>query len=452
VDAELARLHAAGRLVRGEFRPGGSGLEWCDAEVLRLLRRRSMAKLRGEIEPVPQTALARFLPAWQGVGAHSARGADALLRAVEQLAGVAVPASSLETLILPSRVADYRPELLDELTASGEIVWAGQGSLSGGDGWVALAPADVAPLVLQPADDDARSAEAAQVAELLQRGGALFFRDISAQLPDLDTRALTTAVWDLVWAGFVTNDTLAPLRSRLVGPVRPRPIARRGATRRAAPRVLQPSVAGRWSLTPARDADPTRRAHALADGLLDRHGIVTRGAVVAERAGGGFAAAYPVLKGFEDAGHCRRGYFVDGLGGAQFAIPAAVDRMRSLPVQGAVVLAATDPANAYGAALRWPDHEGSHRPGRKAGAVVVLVDGQLSLYVERGGKSLLSWSDDPQVIQPAVDALALAVRDGVLGRLAVERADGGAVLESPLADALQAAGFRPTPRGLRLRA
>jgi ATP-dependent Lhr-like helicase len=216
--------------------------------------------------------------------------------------------------------------------------------------------------------------------------------------------------------------------------------------------VSPPSTGGRWSLTPERDVDPTRRAHALAEGLLDRHGIVTRGAVVAERTAGGFAAAYPVLKAFEETGRCRRGYFVDGLGGAQFAIPAAVDRMRALPAQGAQVLAATDPANAYGAALRWPEHEGSHRPGRKAGALVVLVDGELCLYVERGGKSLLSWSDDPAVIQPAVDALALAVRDGILGRLAVERADGGAVLDSPLAEALQAAGFRPTPRGLRLRA
>jgi ATP-dependent Lhr-like helicase len=186
--------------------------------------------------------------------------------------------------------------------------------------------------------------------------------------------------------------------------------------------------------------------------LLDRHGIVTRGAVVAERTAGGFAAAYPVLKAFEETGRCRRGYFVEGLGGAQFAVGAAVDRMRGLPAAGALVLAATDPANAYGAALRWPDHDGAHRPGRKAGALVVLVDGDLCLYVERGGKSLLSWSDNPEVIQPAADALALAVRDGMLGRLAVERADGESVLDTPLATALQAAGFRPTPRGLRLRA
>jgi ATP-dependent Lhr-like helicase len=452
VDAELSRLMGAGRLVRGEFRPGGTGAEWCDPEVLRALRRRSMAKLRGEIEPAPQASLARFLPAWQGVGAHSGRGSDALLRAIEQLGGVAVPASALEAIMLPSRVADYRPELLDELTAGGEVVWAGQGALPGGDGWVTLALSDTAPVLLAPNALDTLSAEASQVLDVLGSGGALFFRDIAARLPDIDDRTLTTALWDLVWAGVATNDTLAPLRSRLSGPVRTRPIARRGAGRRGTTRVSPPSTGGRWSLLPPRDDDPTRRGHALVEALLDRHGIVTRGAVVAERTSGGFAAAYPVLKAFEETGRCRRGYFVDGLGGAQFAIPAAVDRMRGLASQGAVVLAATDPANAYGAALRWPDHGGTHRPGRKAGALVVLVDGELCLYVERGGKSLLSWSEDPGQIQPAVDALALAVRDGILGKLAVERADGGAVLDSPLAEALQTAGFRPTPRGLRLRA
>jgi ATP-dependent Lhr-like helicase len=448
VDSELSRMQAVGRLVRGEFRPGGSGSEWCDPDVLRSLRRRSMAKLRGEIEAVPQPTLARFLPAWQGVGAHSHRGSDALVRAIEQLGGVAVPASALEPVILAGRVSDYSPAMLDELTARGDVVWAGQGSLPGGDGWVSLALADTAPLLLPAANDDAMSAEARQVLDLLSSGGALFFRDIVARLPDLDHKTLTTALWDLVWSGHVSNDTIAPLRATLAGPVRARPVR----SRRPTSRIAAPTTGGRWALLPPRDLDPTRRGHALAEALLDRHGIVTRGAVVAERTAGGFAAAYPVLKAFEETGRCRRGYFVDGLGGAQFAIPAAVDRMRSLPPSGALVLAATDPANAYGAALRWPDHDGAHRPGRKAGALVVLVDGELCLYVERGGKSLLSWSEDAAVIQRAADALALAVRDGMLGRLAVERADGSAILDTPLAAALQAAGFRPTPRGLRLRA
>ena len=241
-------------------------------------------------------------------------------------------------------------------------------------------------------------------------------------------------------------------------------------------RTGPPTAAGRWSLLPDREADATRRAHAAAEALLDRHGILTRGAVTAEHVSGGFAAVYPVLKAVEETGRARRGYFVEGLGGAQFAMAGAVDRMRAMaqpkreaaawqtPVPGgwrdskpreddqALVLAATDPANPYGAALPWPEHQGTHRPGRKAGALVVLVDGDLALYVERGGKSLLSWSDDPRCLQPAVDALALAVRDGMLGKLAVERADGAAVLTSPLATALEQAGFRPTPRGLRIRA
>jgi ATP-dependent Lhr-like helicase len=342
--------------------------------------------------------------------------------------------------------------MLDELTARGDVVWAGQGGLPGGDGWVSIALAETAPLLLPIADDGAVSDDAHQVLEVLASGGALFFRDIAARLPDLDHKALTTALWDLVWSGHATNDTLAPLRAALSGPASRRSGARPVRTRRTMPRIAAPTTVGRWSLTGARDTDPTRRSHALAEALLDRHGIVTRGAVVAERTSGGFAAAYPVLKAFEDTGRCRRGYFVEGLGGAQFAIPAAVDRMRSLSASGALVLAATDPANAYGAAVRWPDHEGGHRPGRKAGALVVLVDGELCLYVERGGKSLLSWSEDPAVIQPAADALALAVRDGMLGKLAVERADGSSVLDTPLAEALLAAGFRPTPRGLRLRA
>jgi ATP-dependent helicase Lhr and Lhr-like helicase len=221
-----------------------------------------------------------------------------------------------------------------------------------------------------------------------------------------------------------------------------------------------PIAAGRWSLLPARDPDPTRRAHAAAEGLLDRHGVVTRGAVVAERLPGGFAAAYRVLSAFEDSGRARRGYFVAGLGAAQFAPVGAVDRLRAFadtaarrePVP-ALVLAATDPANPYGAALPWPDRDqpGGHRPGRKAGALVVLVDGELVLYVERGGRTLLSWSDDADRLRAAADALALAVRDGALGALRVERADGETVTTTALGAALAAAGFHVTPRGLRLR-
>jgi ATP-dependent helicase Lhr and Lhr-like helicase len=221
-----------------------------------------------------------------------------------------------------------------------------------------------------------------------------------------------------------------------------------------------PTMAGRWWLVPPPDADPTRRAHALAETLLDRHGVLTRGAVVGERPAGGFAPVYKVLRAFEDAGRARRGYFVEGLGAAQFALPGAVDRLRALVEpradgSRALVLAATDPANPHGAALPWPDRPdevaSGHKPGRKAGAIVVLVDGELVLYVERGGRTLLTWSEELDALQPAVDALALAVRDGALGKLTVERADGTGVLISPLGRVLEAAGFHATPRGLRLR-
>ena len=488
VEQALRRLAATGRVAQGEFRPGGQELEWCEVEVLRGLRRRSLARLRKEVEPAPVQALARFLPAWQQVGASAGRGYDGLLRAVEQLQGAALPASALESLVLPARVADYSPGLLDELCAGGEVLWTGQGGLPGGDGWIALHLPEDAPLLLADADADAVASPVHQaLLDALREGGAQFFRALADRTGTLDDQAVVAALWDLVWGGHVTNDTLAPVRALLGTGGRRRPTrtpARRGRRRPAMPtRTGPPTAAGRWSLTPERESDPTRRSHALAESLLERHGVVTRGAVVAERAPGGFAGVYRVLTAFEEAGRCRRGYFVETLGAAQFAVPGAVDRMRALarrapasgpddpwqtPVPGGwrgvgqrndvLVLAAADPANPYGAALPWPSREAAdgpdagHRPGRKAGAVVVLVDGELVLYVERGGRSLLSWPAEGDRLQTAVDALALAVRDGGLGRLAVERADGGRILDSPLASALEAAGFHPTPRGLRLRA
>ncbi len=486
VGAALARLSAAGRLVQGEFRPGGAGLEWCDVEVLRSIRRRSLAALRREVEPVPPAALARFIPSWQGVGARASRGVEGLLRAVEQLAGVPLPASALESLILPSRVTGYTPALLDELTLAGEVLWTGAGALAGNDGWIVLAPAELAPLLLR-AEDTADTADGAierVIRDVLTGDQALFFRAIAERVaagqPTAGDEEITAAVWGLVWAGALTNDTLAPVRTllgagpRTAHPRRPRtPRSRYGrysgltGPGRAAPSLRPTPLAmgGRWSATPARDGDATRRALAAADVLLDRYGLVTRGSVATERVSGGFAAVYPVLKAAEESGRARRGYFVDGLGAAQFALPGAVDRLRaearpadSRDPSPALVLAATDPANPYGAALPWPaappsdDGGRGHQPARKAGALVVLVDGDCVIYVERGGRTLLSFDDDRAVLQPAADALALAVRDGALGKLQVERADGAPIVSSPLGDALEAAGFRPTPRGLRLRA
>ncbi|SCG70816.1 Lhr family helicase [Micromonospora coxensis] len=477
VEQALRRLAATGRVVSGEFAPDTVGTQWCDAEVLRLLRRRSLAALRREIEPVPPRALAAFLPRWQQVGS-SARGVEALAAAVEQVQGVAVPASALERLVLPARVADYSPAQLDELCASGEVLWAGAGAISGGDGWVTLAYADAAPLLLPPPDEAVSLTPLHQaVLDALADGQALFFRALSDRVGATDDAALTAVVWDLVWAGHLTNDTLAPLRAVLGagGSHRSRPAAPRTRYRRpgrvALPsRTGPPTVAGRWSRLPDRDLDPTRRAAALADLLLERHGVVTRGAVLAEQVTGGFAAVYPVLSALEERGAARRGYFVEGLGAAQFAVPGAVDRIRALadPADGArgrggptLVLAATDPANPYGAALPWPERvvdsgDGAapatgHRAGRKAGALVVLVGGDLVLYVERGGRTILSFTDDTDTLAAAGKALADAVHSGALGAMSVERADGEAVQASPLRDALTAAGFRATPRGLRLR-
>jgi ATP-dependent helicase Lhr and Lhr-like helicase len=477
----LQRLSAQGRVLDGEFRPAGTGSEWCDAEVLRRLRRRSLARLRHEVEPVEPEALARFLGAWQRVspGSKGLRGVDGVLGAIDQLAGCALPASALESLVLPARVRDYEPSYLDELTSSGEVVWAGHGALPGSDGWVSLHLAEQAPLTLPvpPPFEHAELHEA--VLEALAPGGAWFFRQL-ADAVEVSTgsttegdRALAAALWELVWAGRVGNDTLTPLRAltRSGTPShrsrRPPPRTRAAGGRARLPtRTGPPETAGRWALLPELDTDPTRRAHAAAESLLERHGVVTRGAVVGERTPGGFAATYRVLSAFEESGRCRRGYFVAGLGAAQFGTAGAIDRLRTFAdaqADGgkptAVALAATDPANPYGAALPWPAEEGedrrTHRPGRKAGALVVLVDGGLTLYVERGGRTLLTWSEDPDVLRPAVETLSTAVRRGSLGRLTVERADGAQLLGSgstPLREALQDAGFVVTPKGLRLRA
>lgn len=284
VEQALRRLAATGRVVSGEFTPDSVGTQWCDAEVLRLLRRRSLAALRREIEPVPPRALATFLPRWQQVGS-SARGVEAVAAVVEQLQGVSVPASALERLVLPVRVADYSPALLDELCASGEVLWAGAGAIAGGDGWVTLAYADVAPLLLPPPDEAlARTPLHDAVLDALGDGQALFFRALSDRVGATDDAELTTVVWDLVWAGHLTNDTLAPLRTVLGGggAHRARPAAARGRYRRPGRVALPsrggpPTVAGRWSRLPERDVDPTRRAAALADVLLERHGVLTRG-------------------------------------------------------------------------------------------------------------------------------------------------------------------------------
>ncbi|MEJ2860386.1 ATP-dependent helicase [Actinomycetospora flava] len=521
VGGVVDRLVSSGRLVRGELRPDGApplpgvpadltgtGPDVCDAEVLRRLRRGSLARLRAEVEPVEPAALGRFLPAWQGVGGGTQRsgaaarnavhgrirrapGPDDVLGVVEQLAGAPIPASALESLVLPARLPGYSPALLDELTSAGEVTWTGCGTLAGGDGWLAVAPTDLADLLLPDAEPDLADTPLHRaLTETLDAGGALFFRQVTERAQAVlreagesetsmpDDATMVAALWDLVWAGLATNDTLAPVRALVSGggsrgsggsrggAHRQRRTPSRGRYARLgrAPmpsRTGPPTAAGRWSGVPAREEEPTRRAQARTEAFLERHGVLTRGALDTERATGGFAGIYPVLRAMEESGRARRGYVIEGLGAAQFAVPGAIDRLRaeSRDEDGsgevrALVLAATDPAQPWGAALEWPATvgDGSHRPGRKAGALVVLVDGEPAIYVERGGKSLLSFTTSREALAAAASALATAVREGWLGSIAVEKADGSGALDGVLAEVLTEAGFRHSPKGLRLRA
>ncbi|KQX72496.1 ATP-dependent helicase [Aeromicrobium sp. Root472D3] len=477
-DQVLRRLSRDGRLTEGEFRPQATGSEWVEPGVLRRLRSRSLAAARQQVEPVDPLTFARFLPAWQGVGG-TVRGTEGVLATIDQLAGLALPASSWESLVLPARVRDYSPAMLDELTSAGEVVWSGAGSLPGNDGWVQLHPADFVLRAagaqgVEPLDPDALPAT---IAQALDGGGAFLFRQLvevlGAQGPDtVDHADVAAALWDLVWSGRISNDTFAPVRT-LVGrggahrTTRLAPRARLHGRRIRSPRVAQqgpPTVSGRWfSLTETAD-DPTTLQLSRAESLVGRYGVVTRGSVMAEQTPGGFAAIYRVLRELEQSGSVLRGYYIETLGAAQFGAPATVDRMRAFVLEddrptdaAAVTLAATDPANPYGAALPWPDRpvdEAStrHRPARKAGSLVVLHDGHLVLYLERGGKKALVFDDDPARLEAAGRSLATLVRARRMSRLTVETADGRPVASSPLGAALLEAGFEQTIKGVRIDA
>ena len=385
---------------------------------------------------------------------------------IEQFAGVPIPASAWESLVLPSRVRDYSPALLDELTAAGEVIWSGHGTLPGRDGWVSLHPVDLAPFTLpEPDDEIATDSLEARVLAALEAGGAYFAAQLKEMAGAENEQSVLEALWSLTWAGRVTNDTFAPIRSLLAGGSQAHRVTRRAPRTRTyrgmslARTAARPSsIGGRWSLLPSVDTDAARRATVTAGLLLDRYGVVTRGAVQAEGVPGGFAQTYRVLAGFEEAGHCRRGYVIERLGAAQFAASATVDRLRTFagladpPPRKAVTLAATDPANPYGAALGWPKRdEVSHRPGRKAGGLVVLVDGSLVLYLERGGRTVLCFTDDSEVLRAAGSDLAATARARRLDTLTVEKVNGEGVYGTELALALQEAGFVATPRGYTLR-
>jgi ATP-dependent Lhr-like helicase len=490
----LSLLERDGELVRGELRPGGSGREWCHPEVLRRLRRASLAALRKEVEPVDVDALARFLPRWQGIDRLKPTGAgvDRLRDVLVALQGVAVLPEVWERDLLPRRVGAYSPTWLDQLCSSGEVVWIGAGSLAR-SGRVALYFRDDVPLLagsFHPAGADFAGGLHEQIRARLT-AGACFYTDLLVGI-DAAASELQDALWDLVWAGEVTNDAFQPLRAgrrklsaaaggagslRAPGPVGPRgtggpggtpgPLAARSveprgrrsgsfASRRRASAAVQ--IQGRWSLTAplftaGGGVDPVARRRALGELLLERYGVLTREHVLAESIPGGFSGIYPELGNLETLGTARRGYFVEGLGGAQFALPGAVERLRERPGldDPPLVLAAVDPAQPYGAVLPWP----RRGPMRVSGAYVVLMSGQPILYLERGGKGLLTLIPaGDERLGRALAALAEHVRSGrgSVRRMALEKVDGEPALGSALGSELVAAGFQEGPRRLTLSA
>ena len=463
--------------MRGELRPDGTEREWCDPDVLRRLRRASIAALRQEIEPTEQAALARFALSWHGIDRYAGSGEavgtgrgtaagmpldagpDRLREVLTSLQGVALAPETWERDVLPRRLGRYDPAWLDLLCSSGELVWVGAGSGGGRGGRVSLYFREDAPF-LGPSPAAASDGPQGPVHEALRQRlaqGAAFWADL---LTDLDhpPAEVKDALWDLVWSGEATNDAFAPLRARRLSLAPPAPARRRrrfGGRRSGA----QPQLQGRWSLAAPLFSEPApserERSAALAELMLERHGIVTRETVVSERVPGGFATVYGELSALETVGTARRGYFVEGLGGAQFALPAAVERLRAHRDAGgdAVVLAAQDPANVYGAALPWPRRTEGRRPARIPGAYVVLIGGEAMLYVEAGGRGLVPLAEPEESwLRPALAALADFVRAGAMRRMAIERFDGQPVIGSLVEPMLEQAGFHQGPRRLTLSA
>jgi ATP-dependent Lhr-like helicase len=444
VETILERLEASGRVDVGAFRPGGQGREWVDRDVLRRLKRRSLSVLRREIEPVGPASLAAFSVVWQGVREDPTSSQTALTDALARLTGSVIPASVLERDVLSARVAD--PEtLVDRLLLDGDLVWVGHGPLGNSDGKLAVYPRSSLGVLWRGPLDMPEAPEAAAILDFLETRGASFFRDIYNGTGGGDPTDLLNHLWDLVWAGHVTNDTLAPVRAF----TQQRPTRRTG--RPGLPSQFPPQAAGRWSSTAhltGSGSGETERHVAWAHLLLDRYGLVTRSAILAEGYPGGFSALYPVFSHLEETGRVRRGYFVEGLGGSQFALPGAVDRLRMEPPRELTVLAATDPANPYGASLPWPDLE-EGRLARDAGAYVLLWEGELIGYLDRGRRHLTVLADDMSVYGSLGRGLSqIAARHR---RTTVNTVNGRPAPASPIAPALAEWGFATAPRGLTYR-
>jgi ATP-dependent Lhr-like helicase len=495
----LLRLTEAGKLIEGEFRPGGIGREWVDADVLRSLRRRSLAALRHEIEPVDPDALGRFLISWHGIGSGR-RGLEALLDAIEQLQGAAIPASVLEREVLPARVDDYSPAMLDTLMAAGEVTWTGVEPLGERDGRIALYLTDhmrrLRPRLRAKSGEDAAPLHdrARAVLEYLRTHGASFFSAIHEGTGGGFPNETVDALWDLVWRGEITNDTLHPLRA--YGRLEEKRTARRPHGAFRSRRLVPPKAEGRWSAidslpapsprrqpTTAMRAADTEWAATMAQQLLSRHGIVTRETMAAESVAGGFQVIYEVLKAMDDAGRVRRGYFVAGLGAAQFAMPPALDLLRSMreppDAPRTAVLAATDPANPYGTVLKWPgssssdvadesgnggseparpDATGGRGATRSVGALVILVDGLAAGYLRRGERELLLYSPETEPRRSQVTRevarmlihLAMTREEGRRGLLIAE-INGAPATAHPSSRIFIGEGFAATALGLQVR-
>jgi ATP-dependent helicase Lhr and Lhr-like helicase len=443
VEQQLRELEREEKLIRGELRPGGTEREWCDPDVLRRLRRASLAALRKEVEPAEQATLGRFLPSWHGIDRRAT-----LREALVPLQGLALPVKLWEAEVLPRRVPNYQPLQLDQLCASGELVWMGAGLDR-----VAVFFREDAGVLGRPSAATPPESEVAQAIREAFAGGAKFWHDL-VEATGLDPAEALPALWDLVWAGEVRNDAWTPLRAgKRYETARPQRLrARRFSRQRAS---ASTATQGRWSLTDNLFSGAHDR-RALAELLLERQGIVTRDGVRAEGIQGGYGAVYGELRALETLGVCRRGYFVEGLGGAQFALAGALERLRELrPRDGdepePLVLAAADPAQPYGAALPWPKRSGA-RAARVAGAQVVLLGGEPALYVERGGRSLVPLREpEDQWLREALAALVDHVRRRGGKRLAVERFDGQPVGETDAMPLLIEAGFLPGPRRAVLR-
>ncbi|MGO3326064.1 ATP-dependent helicase [Gordonia sp. (in: high G+C Gram-positive bacteria)] len=477
VTGALDGLAGRHMVLEGEFVPhqDQDETQWCHSEVLGQLRRGSLAAGRAEVEPVSTEAFSRFLLERQHVVDRSRlTGVSGVAEVVEQLAGHPIPASAWETLVLPTRVRDYQPSMLDELLSSGEVTWSGHGAIGGSDGWIALHLTDAAPLTLRAADNVELSAVHERLLTALDGGHGLRAQELREAATTDDT-AMQTALWELVWSGRITNDSFSVVRAAL-NPTRSRPSAPSHSSRGRAPRLrtarlssrylagvdgaagVPPLLGGRWSALRRQSIDATTQAAATCDILLERFGVVTKGAVTVSEIDGGFSRIYKALTVFEDSGQVRRGYYIDGLGGAQFAAGHTVDRLRDevdVPRERrteAVLLASTDPANPYGAAFAWPSQTetSGHRPGRKAGAVVVLVSGALAVFIERGGKTVLTFTDDVDVLAVAAAEVVAAVRGGRVPRIHVDQVNGRPVLATDFGRALSTAGFSSTPRGLRM--